>query len=201
MKLFALAALCAGMACAQTLSVGVLGGVPFTDAVSGVQNGTYTTLYKSSNFVVGPAIQVNLPASLRFEFDALYRPVSFQTSGQGLTSSISTSQWQFPLLLGYRFRTPVVKPFLEAGIAFDHLSGISASAILATVGATPPSVASVPGQVQHTSGVSVVLGGGVEVKIPFVRLSGELRFARQAQQEFQAISNLNQAELMLGVHF
>lgn len=180
------------MACAQAFSVGAIGGAPFTDAVSGVQNGTYSTVYKSSNFVVGPALQVNLPASLRFEFDALYRPVSFQLSLPGAVSSASASQWQFPFLMAYRFRTPVVKPFLEAGLAFDHLAGVSQAAGAITSG---------PGQVLHTSGVSVVLGGGVDVKIPFVRLSGELRFAREAQQEFQSISNLNQAEVLFGVHF
>jgi hypothetical protein len=96
------------------------------------------------------------------------------------------------LLFEYRFKTPVVKPFLEAGLAFDHLAGISQAAT---------SIASGPGQVLRTNGVSVVLGAGVDVKIPFVRLSGELRFAREAQQEIQSISNLNQAEVLLGVHF
>jgi hypothetical protein len=32
-------------------------------------------------------------------------------------------------------------------------------------------------------------------------LSGELRFVREAQQELQSISNLNQAEFLVGVHF
>lgn len=165
------------MACAQSLSVGVLGGVPFTDAVSSVQTGTYSTIYKSSDFVVGPEVQVNLPASLRFEFDALYRPVSYQFSVPltGLAANVSASQWQFPLLVTYRFKTPVVKPFLEAGLEVDHLAGISQAAT---------SIASGPGQVLHTTGVSVVLGGGVDVKIPFVRLSGELRLPARRSRRF-----------------
>jgi hypothetical protein len=191
-KAFLLGLCCAGAACAQTFSFGAVGGVPFTDAVSSVQNGTYTTVYKSANFVAGPAVQVNLPASLRVEFDALYRPVSFQLSSLGATGTTSGSQWQFPLLLQYRFKTPVVKPFVSAGLSFDHLSGIGAAATTATTN---------PGAVLRTSGASVVLGAGVDVKVPFVRLSGELRFSREGSAEFQSISNLNQAEVLVGVHF
>jgi hypothetical protein len=192
MKLLVGLVVFAGMACAQSISVGVLGGVPFTDAVNTVNNSSYSTVYKSTNFIVGPSLQVNLPASLRLEFDALYRPVKYQATTVAATNSISASQWQFPLLMQYRFKTPRVKPFVEAGVQFDHLSGLSQAAT---------QIASGAGQVLRTNGVSVVLGGGVDVKIPFVRLSGELRFAHEAQQELQSISNLNQAEVIFGVHF
>jgi Outer membrane protein beta-barrel domain len=192
MKSLVVALLCAGAACAQSISVGAIGGVPFTDAVDEVQHSTYSTVYKSTNFVVGPSLQVNLPASLRFEVDALYRPVKFQLNLLNVANSISSSQWQFPFLIQYRFGTPLVKPFLEAGLSFDHLSGISSAARAITSG---------PGQVLHTSNASVVLGGGVDVKIPFVRLSGELRFSRATVSEFQSISNLNTAEVLFGVHF
>jgi hypothetical protein len=53
----------------------------------------------------------------------------------------------------------------------------------------------------HQSDASVVLGVGVDVKIPFFRLSGELRYTRQTVSNFVSFSNLNQAEVLLGVHF
>jgi hypothetical protein len=190
MKPLVLVLLCGGAACAQSLSIGAIGGVPFTDAVSSASNGTYPLLYKSSNFVVGPSLQLSLPLSLRFEVDALYRPVSYQLNLSQATGPTSAAQWQFPFLLQYRFATPVLKPFLEAGLSFDHLSGI-----------TSVIPANGQGGLQHSSDFGVVLGAGVDLKIPFVRLSGELRFERQAQQEFQAISSLNQAEVVFGAHF
>ena len=192
MKLFGLAVVCVGMAYGQSLSIGVIGGVPFTDAVASAQNGSYPTIYTSPNFVVGPSLQVNLPASLRVEVDALFRPIEYQVSLPATTNPNSAHQWTFPVLMQYRFKTPVLKPFLSAGLAFDHLTGISEA-----VKAIP----SGPGKVLHTSGVNVVLGAGVEAKIPFMRLSGELRFSRAAQEELQAISKLNQAEVILGIHF
>jgi hypothetical protein len=41
----------------------------------------------------------------------------------------------------------------------------------------------------------------VDVKVPLVRLSGELRYTRQTVSNFSDISNLNQAEVLFGIHF
>jgi hypothetical protein len=192
-KLILLGLLCTGASSAQSLSVGVLGGVPFTDVVNAVSTSTYSSLPTSTNFIVGPALQVNLPASLRFEVDALYRPYSFQITGISTSGiDVSAMQWQFPFLLQYRFHTPLVKPFVELGVSFDHLADISAAAKTGI---------SAPGRLLHASDASVVVGGGVDVKIPFVRLSGELRYSHAGSINFQDVSNTNQAEVLIGVHF
>jgi hypothetical protein len=177
--------LATGTANAQSIfSVGVLGGAPFTNAVS-------STPYLSPNFVVGPALQVNLPLSLRFEVDALYRPVKFDLVNEFFSGQVSGSQWQFPFLLQDRFKAPLVKPFVEAGVSFDHLADISAAA----------KEVSGTGQLLQQSHASFVLGGGVDVKIPFIRLSGELRYIHEGSADFAGISNLNQAEVLVGIHF
>jgi hypothetical protein len=197
-RLFLLAALCAAGLNAQLLSFGVVGGAPFTDVVNSYNSNTLTLLPKSTNFIVGPSFQVNLPLSLRIEVDALYRPYSFlatQTASgfiNPVNLNVSANDWNFPVLMQYRFKTPIVKPFVEAGFAVDHLSNLSAAAT---------AIASGPGQLEHQTNVGVVLGGGVDVKVPFVRFSGELRYTRYGSADFQQISNLNQAEFLLGVHF
>lgn len=189
-------------ASAQSISVGVLGGAPFTDVVSNTMGFAPT----STNVTVGPTFQVNLPLSLRFEVDALYRPYSFSFPASILfvngttfniadvTATVSAMQWSFPFLLQYRVKTPLplVKPFVEAGVSFDHLADISSAAKNITSG---------PGTLLRQSNASVVLGGGIDVKIPFIRLSGELRYIHQGSAFFQGISNLNQAEVLVGVHF
>ncbi len=80
-KLFLLAAFCAASASAQHLSVGVVGGAPFTDVVNSYNQNNLSFLPKSTNFTIGPSLQINLPLNLRFEFDALYRPYSFLHHG------------------------------------------------------------------------------------------------------------------------
>jgi hypothetical protein len=186
----------AASASAQSISVGVLGGAPFNDVTNATAQNDLAFVPKSTNFTVGPAIQVNLPLSLRVEVDALYRPYKFRETISNpatfLFTDISASQWRFPFLLQYRFSAPVVKPFLEAGLSFDHLFDVSSAAKNITSG---------PGQLVHQSHAGVVIGGGVDVKIPFIRVSGELRFTRQGSADFRDLSNLNQAEFLLGVHF
>ena len=184
------------MAGAETISVGVLGGAPFTDVVNSVTQNNVNYVSKSTNFTIGPTLQINLPLNLRFEVDALYRPYSFSPIAQAplLTANytVSASQWSFPFLLQYRFNTPLLKPFVEAGVSFDHLANISAAANNITSG---------PGALINRSNAAVVLGAGVDLKIPVIRLSGELRYIHEGSADFQAISNVNQAEVLFGVHF
>ena len=177
---------------AQGLSVGVLGGAPDTNVVNGNTINGIQSIAESANFTIGPTLQVNLPASLRLEVDALLRPYSFNLTGLNVADDISSLQWRFPFLLQYRFGVPLVKPFVEAGLSFDHLSNISAAA---------KSITSGPGELLHSSNASIVLGAGLDVKVPFVRLSGELRYSRQTVSNFSDVSNQNQAEILVGVRF
>jgi hypothetical protein len=194
-KLFALVAFSAIPVCAQSIfSIGVVGGAPFTNVVSTVSENFLNVTTKSTNFTMGPSFQMNLPLNFRLEVDALYRPYSFTgTSGppqfpvNPAPTTVSATEWTFPILAQYRFKFPLVKPFVEIGVSVDHLASISTDG-----GAFAPNR-------QTTAGV--VLGGGVDVKVPFVRLSGELRYTHEGSPYFQAISNLNQAEILVGVHF
>lgn len=187
--------LTAGMAQAQALSVGVIGGAPFTNVVNGNTLNSIQSISKSTNFTIGGAIQVNLPLNLRIEVDGLFRPYSLNLTSLNLVQDITAQQYSFPVLLEYRLPgPPLIKPFVEAGLQFDHLAGISAAAKSA--------ITSGPGELLHQSDAAIVIGAGVDVKVPLIiRLSGELRYIRQTLPNFQDFSNLNQAEVLVGVHF
>jgi len=178
---------------AQSLSVGVLGGAPFNDVVNGDQINGLQSIAKSPNFTIGGEVQVNLPLNLRLEVDGLFRPYHFTINSLNIAEDITAQQYRFPVLLAYRFKAPLVKPFVEAGLSFDHLAGISA--------AVKSTIASGPGQLLHQSDASFVLGAGIDVKVVLVRVSGELRYTRQSVSNFSDFSNLNQAEVLVGVHF
>lgn len=190
-----LAPICAAAAHAQAFSVGVLGGGAFNDVVNGASAGNFAAVANSGNFTVGPSFRVNLPVSLRVEVDALYRPYGFTFQGsQGSTYPVSAQQWRFPVLLQYRFKgAPLVHPFVEAGLSFDRLAGIS--------NAARSVISTGPGALLHQSNADFTIGGGVDVNVPFLKLSGELRYSRAAVSNFADISNLNQAEVLFGVRF
>jgi hypothetical protein len=191
-KLILLNLLTVAAASAQSLSVGVIGGAPFTDVVKTGNIQNVGSISKSNNFTIGPSLRIGLPGSLRLEVDALYRPYSGSLSLYKSALDFSGQQWRFPALLQYRFGTPVVKPFVEGGLSFNHLSGLSNAA---------KSITSGPGQLLHQSDAGIVLGAGVDVKIPLFRISGELRYTRRTVSNFANISNLNQAEVLFGIHF
>jgi hypothetical protein len=194
-KVFLLLFVCASFASADSLSVGVLGGAPFSDLVQhgSVNISSATFSPTSPHFTIGPTIQVNLPLNLRIEVDALFRPYGLTVSGPQVNQDVSGQQWRFPVLLQYRFKAPLVKPFVEGGFSYEHLSGISS--------AFKTAITSGPGSLLHQDNVGIVLGAGVDVKVPFVRVSGELRYTRLTLSDFANISDLNQAEVIFGVHF
>lgn len=188
---------CAISVNAQIFSAGVVGGAPFTDVVSAANQNNVAIVSQSSNFTAGPSVQIGLPLNLRVEVDALYRPYNFMvaTALPSITNyNVSAMDWSFPFLLQYRFRThlPLVRPFVEIGESFDHLGDLSAVAKNITSG---------PGTLIRQTNNGFVLGGGVDVKVPFIRFSGELRYIHQGAPDFQAISNVNQAEVLFGVRF
>ncbi len=193
------------LAGAQSLSVGFLGGAPFQDVVKNTTTSGITSVARSANFTVGPSLQVSLPAGFRIEVDALFRPYSLGiglpliiSTAPGVPSTarsvdVSAKQWRFPLLAQYRFGKSRLQPFVEGGLSFDHLSGLT-SAVKTTI-------TSGPVQLLHQDNASIVLGGGMDVKLPLIRVSGELRFTRPTVSNFANISNLNQAEVLFGIHF
>src|SRR3954469_13360466 len=105
-KLLTLSGLFIVAARAQSISVGIIGGAPFTDVAKATTQNNISFVPRSTNFTVGPSLQINLPLSLRFEVDALYRPYSFReatpTLGTTGVTDISANQWRFPFLLQYR---------------------------------------------------------------------------------------------------
>lgn len=215
-KFISVALFITGSLSAQVLSPGVIAGAPFNDVVySGVVGSSGPlSAAESANYTVGGSLQVNLPANFRLEGDVLYRPYDLTLNyyllgleGGETVTSISASQFRFPVLLQYRFGPRIIKPFVEAGASIDHLANISAtttsvlfiepSNITTRSGGIPTSG---PGELIHETHTGIVIGGGVDVKIPFIRLSAEVRYSRQGQY-FQGFSNTNEGEVLLGIHF
>lgn len=184
-KLIGLVLLSTAALGAQSLSVGMLGGVPFADAVKTTTIGGLASLPTSNNYVAGPSVQVRLPKNFRIEVDALYRPLSYNL---GILTAAGR-EWRIPLMLQYRFGQSRVQPFVGGGVSIDKVSGLKA-------------IVSGPGKLLNDSQLSTVIGAGLDIKVPLIRrISGELRYTRLGSPTVQDLSNLNQAEVLLGFHF
>jgi opacity protein-like surface antigen len=195
--------LAVGMAfCQGPLSFGVRLGVPVTDAFNTVENSNYTFNTTTDRYIVGPTAELHLPFGLGLEVDALYRHMSY--TGAGLVGSITNSSvnsgdWEFPLLVKYRFPMKLVRPYIDSGVAWDKLSGLTAS-VKDSIASQSPTV------VNHNTTTGFVLGAGIDVHIIKIHLMPELRYTRWGSAQFSDPSGLlhsteNQAEFLVGITF
>ena len=197
---------------AQPFTAGLKAGIPLTDFLNATENGTFQYSSPTQRYIIGGEAEVRLPLGFGIEFDALYRRLSYSGSGfaSGVPASILTtsdttgSNWEFPLLLKYRFHFPVVRPFLDAGVAWDTLTGLEQSVSMSDGSTT--STTSSPAELKRNSTIGFVLGGGVDIHAIFLHISPEIRFTRWNSTQLSGVadllhSNLNQAEFLVGVTF
>jgi hypothetical protein len=192
LRMWTVAAFGAAWCLAQPFSGGIKAGLPLTDFVNTVQSGSASS---TSEYIVGPMVELHLPLGLGVEFDVLYRhfnytaPVSSTTSA---LSNVSSGDWEFPLLAKYKFPGKLVRPYAEAGVAWDTLSGLSSS-----IGAAPPQ--------QNSVTRGFVIGAGVDIHVLLLHIAPELRYTRWTSQHFNIAdvvnSNENQAEFLVGFTF
>jgi hypothetical protein len=189
-------------ACAQLFSAGIKGGVPLTDFFTTVQSQQFSFNPNTSRYIVGPTAELHLPFGFGVEVDALYRHMSYTGSGVfgavAAASNFNSGNWEFPLLLKYRFKAPVARPFVDAGIAWDTLSGISQSVAQSISNGSPTVVKN-----NTTSGF--VMGVGADFHF-VIHIIPEIRYTRWGSTQVidpttLLKSNQNQAEFLLGITF
>lgn len=174
----------AGAAAAQPVSAGLKFGVPLTDAISVQSPNLFDYVASTGRWTIGPFVEVHLPANLGIEVDALYRSYSFNS----MAGSASISEWDFPLLLQYRFLSGPIRPYVDGGLVFNHLS----------VGDIT--------QLNHQSSFGIALGAGVDIHAIFLHISPEIRYEGFALKNIQSsldelTSNRNQLMVLVGVSF
>jgi outer membrane protein W len=195
-----------GAAPAQPFSAGVKAGLPLTNLLDNLQPVDTTAV--TNRYLFGPEVEVRLPHGLSVEFDALYRRFSYTHFDAFAASTITTigssGDWELPLVAKYRFPARIVRPYVEAGVAWDLLSGVkntsSATACSQVCENTnyPPTVDS-----RRTAGV--VVGAGLDIRAAVIHIAPEVRFTHWAQQYFSLDGDLssgqNQVEFLVGFTF
>jgi len=196
---------------AQPLTVGAKVGVPATDFLSTVQSSRFGFNSSTQRYIVGATAELRLPKGLGIEFDALFRRFHYDGSSNLadvlLSNRTTGNAWEFPLLFKYRFPTRVVRPYFDAGMAWDTLSGlqqtitqtVSPSRVIATSSGSPQ-------ELKNNTSKGVVLGFGLEIRALLLRISPEVRFTHWGSDHFSDVngllrSNRNQGEVMVGITF
>ncbi len=197
-------------AVAQPFTAGVKLGVPLTDFLSAAESGdtSYSTI--TNRYIVGLEGELRLPFGLGIELDVLYRHVNYSSTISSLstttTAGTTSNDWEFPFVAKYKFKAPVVRPYAEAGVAWDTLQGLSQtvkSTVAGVVGSS--SSTSNPPELANSSTRGLVLGAGVDIHVLLIHITPEIRYTRWGARQFFApgllSSNQNQAEFLVGVTF
>ena len=207
LSLFLFGAICAF---SQPVGFGIKGGIPLTNFVSAVHSGTFDFDSSTNRYIVGPTVELRLPGGLGVEFDALYRRLHYNGSGfvnnAFATSQTTGNNWEFPLLLKYRIPTEVVRPYVDAGIAWNTLTGIKQ-----TVSNAATSVSSAftstsnPPELHRNVSEGFVVGVGVDIHV-LLHLSPEVRYTRWGSSLLQDANGIlqtkrDQAEFLIGITF
>jgi hypothetical protein len=179
---------------AQPFSFGVKGGLPLTDFFDAVNSDNLGYFSSTNRYIVGPTVELHLPFGLSVEFDALYRHLHFSNVSNTVdvlvNSSTESGSWEFPLLIKYRFKGPLVRPFIDGGVAWDTLSGVSQTITQTVIstGVVSSLSNSNPAELRNSTVNGIVLGGGLDIHVPFVHVSPEIRYTHWTSQQFQTPS-------------
>ncbi|MBK9166653.1 MAG: outer membrane beta-barrel protein [Bryobacterales bacterium] len=196
MRFFLLLSLLVVPAFADAISLGVKLGVPLTDTVrTAGEIGSRPFRADVRSFTGGPIVNVRLPLGLGFEFGALYKRFD-QEAGRanGDPFTKTGGSWEFPLVGQLRLPGPIVRPYIEGGVAFNRLSEV-----LAPFRALGPNPNQAPPAVSETRR-GVVLGAGIEFSLPIVRISPGLRYTRYNTAQ-SWLPGANSIDFLVGITF
>jgi hypothetical protein len=142
--------------------------------------------YGPRSFIVGPAVEFQLPSQFSVEIDALHRPVTSTSEiafsdGSRIRGNDSGVTWEFPVLAKYRLPIRRIAPFIELG----------------------PSFRLPQGELTFSSPFGVAAGTGVEFRLRQMKVAPAIRDTRWAPDRGLGgqKTTRNQVELLAGISF
>lgn len=190
--------------CGQSVSFGIKAGVPVT-AGQGNDDNRFTL--GTQRRTAGATAELSLPANLSVGVDVLYRRFSYTadfTEYGGGSTAANIGHWEVPVYAKYRFGKGMVRPYVEAGFAFDY------ARTSGTYDCTGGFSCFFPSSGTFSSsewGRGFLAGGGVEIKAAFLKIAPEVRYTRWQKGVFQdqalqvGSDRPNQVEALVGVRF
>jgi len=199
---------------AQPIGFGIKGGLPMTDFLDAARNQNFRFDTTTNRYIIGPSVELRLPFGLGIEFDILYRHFGYSSfsSTSGITNTItdartSGSAWEFPLVGKYKFKgLPLLRPYVEAGVSWDKLSGLTQAVTTTVASVTNTRSTSNPVELNKDTTRGFVMGAGVDIKVLVIHISPEIRYTRWGAKHFidpggLLNSNQNQGEFLVGFKF
>jgi len=186
---------------AQTVSVGVKVGVPFSDPT-----GPYG---ESRPYAIGPTIEVRLPAGFAIEGSALYRRIgqtlafNYRTSLDATAYFVNRQRgnaWEFPIIGKHYFGEHRVQPFVGLGLALRKVWGNDEGST--TTITSGSNLINEPFHISNSTSVNAgaTAVAGVRVRAGRISLLPEFRYTRW-DQSLNGGNHKNEGGFYLGIRF
>ncbi len=219
LKPLSLLLMLASVGFAQSIRIGVEGGVPLTNAFAthtlttyppGIVMAPINYAGHTKRYIAGVTAELDLPFRLAVKADLLYKRLSFDSasiSSEAMVGTTTANSFEFPVLAKYsRGKLGPLQPYVEAGVAFRQLQGVSQTLKLNCAMCTRVTQTSHPAELSHTFTKGFTAGAGLEFRALLVGVFGELRYTRWTADAFSdpnggINSRRNQADLLVGVTF
>lgn len=199
---------------AQVVSFGIEAGVPLLPALSGYNNDIASI--DTGRWMVGPSVDLHLFRCFSFDTGMLFRGYStktgflFESNGSATIYSSHTNarDFDFPLLLKYRFLSGPRRPFVEGGVVWTHETidqyNTVASSCLPGATACQPAANGITTTTAPPAPMTlfgVAAGLGSEFKYRKIRMVPEFRFT--SYLDHFGIGSVQRRELaiLVGVSF
>jgi len=200
---------------AQSISVGVTGGIPISPHSNDNGNGCAIPALCGPNrlsarpYAVGPTVAVHLPWRISVEAGMLYERFH-QDAAHGLVAghggpisfgqyfSVSANGWLFPLQVEYDFKRRGLSPFIDAGATLRHLGSFDGRGAEIDF-SLQPEAASFHFETGRDLDVAETAGAGVRLRAGALNVSPEIRFMHWTSKDYQPVQN--RLMLLLGITF
>jgi hypothetical protein len=190
---------------AGPISVGVKGGVPFTDAFNTATSGNLRYITHNKYWTVGPELDINLLFGLGIEIDALYQRLNYESTGnfadEVVHAATTANAWDFPVLLKWKFGEGPIRPYVSAGPTFRGLTSVKQ--VTSFFSPNPASETSQPPELQNRFSTGFTFSGGLQL---LGHISPEIRYTRWGWDTFRNTSGLlksnpDQVAFLVGITF
>jgi hypothetical protein len=174
----------------QPISFGIKAGVPLTDALS-ISDSRESV--DTQRWVVGGTVELKLPAGLSVGADVLYRRFTYSFNSTLSFRTDKIGRWEFPIFAKYRFGGKLVRPFLEAGLAFDYAHDSGSGGWNGCYDPLPvcPALPALGPFTSSQWGAGPLVGGGVEFKAAVIKIAPEFRHTRWQKGIFSKFAGYN----------
>jgi len=127
-------------ALAQHISVGIKAGVPLTDVVE-AGHPELGFEAQTKRYTIGPVVDIGLPLGFGIEIGAMYKRFDQKSMTITRTGYVDLGEasyfieqragisagghsWEVPVAVQYRFFKSAIRPYVEGGVSFNHLSNV-----------------------------------------------------------------------------